>query len=79
MEEEGPIKPEEEGVWLQNLGEETVGFLKHLNAVLFPVHYHQKYYSQALSSGPFSKLGTHVWDRSHVVLRGLLVGDASTF
>lgn len=55
-EEEGLEKVEEEGVWLQNLGVETLGLLKHLNAVLFPIYYHQKYYTQALASGPFSKL-----------------------
>ncbi|MCO5591714.1 hypothetical protein L7F22_045705 [Adiantum nelumboides] len=46
----------QERVSVVELREENLGLLKHLNAVLFPINYQQRYYLQALASGPFSQL-----------------------
>ncbi|KAI5058948.1 hypothetical protein GOP47_0025267 [Adiantum capillus-veneris] len=54
-EEKGKAEADER-VSVVQLLEENLGLLKRLNAVLFPINYQQRYYVQALASGPFSQL-----------------------
>lgn len=44
---------------LDGVRDKNVMQLKKLNTALFPVRYNDKYYTDALSSGEFTKLGTN--------------------
>ncbi|KAF1868539.1 hypothetical protein Lal_00035977 [Lupinus albus] len=41
---------------LDGVRDKNIMHLKKLNVALFPVHYNDKYYADALASGDFSKL-----------------------
>ncbi|KAE9614656.1 putative methionine N(alpha)-acetyltransferase NatB [Lupinus albus] len=43
---------------LDGVRDKNIMHLKKLNVALFPVHYNDKYYADALASGDFSKLGS---------------------
>lgn len=43
---------------LDGVRDKNIMQLKKLNVTLFPVRYNDKYYSDSLASGEFSKLGS---------------------
>jgi hypothetical protein len=50
----------EVSISLDGVRDKNIMQLKKLNIALFPVRYNDKYYSDALASAEFTKLGTYL-------------------
>lgn len=82
MEEERVREREKDSgvpVSFDNLRDKNLMQLKKLNTAIFPVRYNDKYYSDALSSGDFTKLGRLYQTHSFYLIYAFLFSSILPF